>query len=111
MGPRDDDSYYLVYLGSKPGARGKGYARKLVEDMLVKANGENRAVYLESSAENNLTYYGRWGFEHISDIELKRAEKGIKLHIMVREPQCEAGRSGELAKGKGDVSVGVKAVE
>jgi len=29
MVPRDDDSYYLVYLGSKPSARGKGYAKKL----------------------------------------------------------------------------------
>jgi GNAT superfamily N-acetyltransferase len=33
MGERDDDSYYLVYLGSKPSARGKGYARKLIEHM------------------------------------------------------------------------------
>lgn len=33
MGSRDDDSYYLVYLGSKPSARGKGYARKLIEHM------------------------------------------------------------------------------
>ena len=33
MGDRDNDSYYLVYLGSKPSARGKGYARKLIEHM------------------------------------------------------------------------------
>lgn len=31
LGARDDQSYYLVYLGTKPSARGKGYARKLVE--------------------------------------------------------------------------------
>ncbi len=36
MGDRDDDSYYLVYLGSKPSARGKGYAKKLIEDMTAK---------------------------------------------------------------------------
>jgi len=34
MGERDDDSYYLVYIGSKPSARGKGYAKKLIEHML-----------------------------------------------------------------------------
>lgn len=28
---RDDDSYYLVYIGTKPGSRGKGYCRKLIE--------------------------------------------------------------------------------
>jgi hypothetical protein len=33
MGARDDDSYYLVYLGSKKSARGKGYAKKLIEHM------------------------------------------------------------------------------
>jgi GNAT superfamily N-acetyltransferase len=36
MGERDGNSYYLVYLGSKPSARGKGYARKLIEHMTVK---------------------------------------------------------------------------
>jgi GNAT superfamily N-acetyltransferase len=36
MGARDDDSYYLVYLGSKPSARGKGYAKKLIEHMTAK---------------------------------------------------------------------------
>jgi GNAT superfamily N-acetyltransferase len=38
MGTRDDDSYYLVYLGSKPSARGKGYAKKLIEHMLVRVS-------------------------------------------------------------------------
>ena len=33
LGHRDNDSYYLVYLGSKPSARGKGYAKKLIEHM------------------------------------------------------------------------------
>jgi hypothetical protein len=36
LGPRSHDCYYLVYLGSKPSARGKGYARKLIEDMSTK---------------------------------------------------------------------------
>jgi ribosomal protein S18 acetylase RimI-like enzyme len=38
MAERDDDSYYLVYLGSKPSARGKGYARKLIQHMTSKVN-------------------------------------------------------------------------
>ncbi len=28
---RDDKSWYLVYIGTKPSARGKGYARTLIE--------------------------------------------------------------------------------
>ena len=33
---RDEDSYYLVYIGTKSGARGRGYATKLIRDMIVK---------------------------------------------------------------------------
>lgn len=33
LGKRDDNAYYLVYLGTKPHARGRGYARKLIQHM------------------------------------------------------------------------------
>ncbi|RDW80472.1 acetyltransferase-2 [Coleophoma crateriformis] len=90
MGARDDDSYYLVYLGSKPSARGKGYAKKLIENMLVRADREGKATYLESSAEANLSYYQRFGFELKTEIALQRAEKPVKMGIMVREPKTVA---------------------
>lgn len=38
MGERDDDCYYLVYIGTKPNARGKGYATKLLLDMMAKVS-------------------------------------------------------------------------
>lgn len=59
---------------------------------------EGRATYLESSAANNLPYYIKYGFEHITDIELKRGAEPIKLHIMVREPQSMAESSKGVAK-------------
>ena len=31
LGARDDEAWYLVYIGTKSSARGKGYARKLIE--------------------------------------------------------------------------------
>ena len=34
LGDRDHDSYYLVFLGTKPSARGRGYAKKLLEHMI-----------------------------------------------------------------------------
>lgn len=34
LGERDDNAYYLVYLGTKPHARGRGYARKLLQAMI-----------------------------------------------------------------------------
>jgi hypothetical protein len=36
MGDRDNQCYYLVYIGTKPNARGKGYAGKLIRDMIAK---------------------------------------------------------------------------
>ena len=31
LGECDDESWYLVYLGTKPTARGRGYGRKVVD--------------------------------------------------------------------------------
>lgn len=36
MGDRDNDCYYLVYLGTKPSGQRRGYARKLMEQMAAK---------------------------------------------------------------------------
>lgn len=93
LGERDNDSYYLVWLGSKPSARGKGYARKLIEHMTARADEEGRATYLESSSELNLSYYKKFGFDHTMDIQLERGPKPLKLHIMIREPRNVAGGS------------------
>lgn len=101
LGARDDDSYYLVYLGSKPSARGKGYAKKLIEDMLLRADREGKATYLESSAEVNLGYYQRFGFELKTEIALERAEQPVKMGIMVREPK----NTGEGGKKEGLVGM------
>ena len=36
MQQRDSDSYYLVYIGTKPNARSQGYATKLLRHMIEK---------------------------------------------------------------------------
>lgn len=87
MGDRDDDCYYLVYIGTKPHARGKGYAGKLLRHMMRKADAEKRAMYLESSSKANNAYYEKFGFKVVKDISLTRGPEPIKLDIMVREPQ------------------------
>lgn len=33
LGDLEDESWYLVYIGTKPKARGKGYARALIESV------------------------------------------------------------------------------
>ncbi|KAF9881592.1 hypothetical protein CkaCkLH20_00738 [Colletotrichum karsti] len=92
MGDRDNDCYYLVYLGTKPSARGKGYARKLLNDMIERADAENRAVYLESSSLANNAYYRKFGFEYKREIQLTSGNTPVSLFVMVREPvQRKAG--------------------
>ncbi|KAH0558499.1 hypothetical protein GP486_004841 [Trichoglossum hirsutum] len=86
LGERDDHSYYLVYLGSRPSSRGKGYAKKLVQYMTKKADVENLPTYLECSANANVEYYEKFGFELRRKVYLFRGEKPVGLDIMVREP-------------------------
>ncbi|KAK3684358.1 hypothetical protein LTR37_020359 [Vermiconidia calcicola] len=87
LGSRDDDSWYLVYIGTRPSGRGKGYARKVVEYVTAMADLEARACYLESSADVNQRIYAKMGFEVRKEIALERAEERVVMDIMVREPR------------------------
>ncbi|KAI9712863.1 MAG: hypothetical protein M1828_001532 [Chrysothrix sp. TS-e1954] len=86
MGDRDEDSYYLVYIGTAPAARGRGLAKELIEHTTRQADAEGRACYLESSNRANVGLYERLGFVIRRRIMLIRADKQIGLDIMVREP-------------------------
>jgi len=86
MGDRDNDHWYLVYIGTKAGSRGKGYAKKLIQQITKRADAESRACYLESSNDINPIIYGKMGFKVVKKIHLTRAKKEIEMDIMVREP-------------------------
>lgn len=87
MAERDDDHWYLVYLGTRPSGRGKGYARKVVEYVTRIADAEGRACYLESSNEVNRIIYGKMGFALKKNVYLQRDPEHVELDIMVREPK------------------------
>lgn len=86
LGERDDQAWYLVYVGTRPAARGKGYARKCIDYVTRVADADGAPCYLESSNDINPKIYAKLGFEIKKKIELKRAEKVVILDIMVREP-------------------------
>ncbi|KAK3400104.1 hypothetical protein B0T20DRAFT_176685 [Sordaria brevicollis] len=86
LGERDHDSWYLVYLGTKPSSQGRGYAGKLLRDVIQRADAENKPMYLESSSLANNSYYQKFGFEIKKDIFLRRGRNPVRLSIMVREP-------------------------
>jgi len=104
---RDDQSLYLVYVGSKPSARGKGYAKALIKHGLAMADSLNIPTYLESSAKVNEAYYEKLGFELKREITLERADKPLKLGIMVREPKGK----GKAGAGSSKLKAGVTVVE
>ncbi|EME78289.1 uncharacterized protein MYCFIDRAFT_100980, partial [Pseudocercospora fijiensis CIRAD86] len=86
MGERDQDSWYLVYIGTRPSGRGKGYARKVIDYVTRIADRDGKACYLESSNAVNLKIYGKMGFELRKNIYLQREMETVQLDIMVREP-------------------------
>ncbi|KAI4225937.1 MAG: hypothetical protein L6R36_003557 [Xanthoria steineri] len=86
LGDLDNDSWYLVYIGTKPEARGKGYARRLIEHVTTQADEHGRVCYLESSNGNNPPIYRKYGFETIKTIYLTQGPKPVEMEIMVRQP-------------------------
>ncbi|ETI21658.1 hypothetical protein G647_08005 [Cladophialophora carrionii CBS 160.54] len=87
LGDRDNNSWYLSYIGTKSEARGRGYARKLIEHVTKMADAEGLPCYLESSHDINIIIYGKLGFELRKQIYLKRAAgKELRMDVMVREP-------------------------
>ena len=87
LGPDDDKAWYLVYVGTKTGSRGKGYAKALLEHTIKQVDDENRKCYLESSNVANLKLYQRLGFEPVGRrAVLQRAAKIVEMDIMVRNP-------------------------
>jgi len=87
LGPEiNQDSWYLVYIGTRSSGRGKGHARKVIEHVTKQADAEGRVCYLESSHAVNRQIYGKMGFEMRKNIYLQRAKEHVELDIMVREP-------------------------
>lgn len=86
LGKRDPDAWYLVYIGTRPESRGKGYARKLIEHVTNQTDVDGQPCYLESSNDINPIIYGKLGFKVVKKIYLTRETEPIPLDVMVREP-------------------------
>ncbi|KAL8935283.1 MAG: hypothetical protein Q9216_005502 [Gyalolechia sp. 2 TL-2023] len=89
LGDLDNDSWYLVYIGTKLEARGKGYARKLIEYVTNQADAKGHTCYLESSNDINPDIYRKFGFQTVKKIQLTGGPSPVNLDIMVRRPVPE----------------------
>ncbi|KAL8987605.1 MAG: hypothetical protein Q9177_003202 [Variospora cf. flavescens] len=86
LGKYDENSWYLVYIGTRKEARGQGYARMLIDHVTRQADAEGYMCYLESSDGKNPAIYQRFGFTTVQSIKLTRGSKPVELDIMVRHP-------------------------
>jgi GNAT superfamily N-acetyltransferase len=77
--------WYLLLLVVDPSVQRGGIGRLLQEDMLRQADADGLDCYLETQKEENVPYYGRFGYEVTQ--ELKPVSGGPPLFLMRRAPQ------------------------
>ncbi|MEZ0382931.1 GNAT family N-acetyltransferase [Mycobacterium sp. pW045] len=81
----EEPHWYLAVIGSDPSVRGRGFRQAVMQPRLERCDAESCPAYLESSKEENVPYYERFGFRVIGEISLPNG--GPTLWKMWREPQ------------------------
>lgn len=77
--------WYLAVIGTGRDTRGAGYGKALLNSRLERCNAARIPAYLESSNEDNIPYYQRFGFEVTGEIVVPNG--GPTLYAMWREPR------------------------
>ncbi len=81
--------FYLSVIGTDPDQQGAGIGSALLAPVLRRCDETGAAAYLESSKEDNLSFYARHGFVVRERIELP---SGPPLWLMWREPPARTDR-------------------
>lgn len=81
----DEQGYYFCNIVTvSPEAQGKGVGKKLMGEVLERADREGKACYLESSKkEPNVDIYGRMGFEVVGDMECEEGGDVCKVLLIM----------------------------
>lgn len=59
----EEPHWYLAVIGSDPDVRGSGFGQVLMQSRLDRCDTEGAPAYLESTKEENVPYYMRFGFD------------------------------------------------
>ncbi|MEE2056593.1 GNAT family N-acetyltransferase [Rhodococcus artemisiae] len=81
----EEPHWYLSTIGTASYARGAGCGTALLKSRLDRIDAEHAPAYLESSKQENVPYYERFGFTVTGEIRIPRG--GPTLSAMWREPQ------------------------
>jgi GNAT superfamily N-acetyltransferase len=66
----DEPHYYIRWLAIRPGLRGQGLGRALLQPALDRCDSERLPAYIEASSERSAALYERLGFVHQGVYEL-----------------------------------------
>jgi GNAT superfamily N-acetyltransferase len=66
----EEPHWYLMAIGSDPTVRGAGFGQALMHSRLDRCDAEHAPAYLESTKEETVPYYMRFGFEVTGEIKL-----------------------------------------
>jgi ribosomal protein S18 acetylase RimI-like enzyme len=66
----EEPHWYLMAIGSDPTVRGAGFGRALLRSRLDRCDAEHAPAYLESTKQETVPYYSRFGFEVTGEIKL-----------------------------------------
>jgi GNAT superfamily N-acetyltransferase len=76
--------WYLAVLATDPKFQGRGIGTRLLAPVLAECDRSGLPAYLETQKEENLPYYGRFGFEVA---EVVRVRNSPAVWTMQRTPQ------------------------
>jgi GNAT superfamily N-acetyltransferase len=66
----EEPHWYLMAIGSDPTVRGAGFGQALLRSRLDRCDAEHAPAYLESTKQETVPYYMRFGFEVTGEIKL-----------------------------------------
>jgi ribosomal protein S18 acetylase RimI-like enzyme len=66
----EEPHWYLMAIGSDPTVRGAGFGQALLRSRLDRCDAEHAPAYLESTKQETVPYYSRFGFEVTGEIKL-----------------------------------------
>jgi GNAT superfamily N-acetyltransferase len=83
--PKSPSHYYLLAIGVDPPLQGQGIGTQMATPILERCDREGVPAYLESSKEQNVPLYERWGFKVVEQLDLPKG--GPTAWRMWRDPQ------------------------
>lgn len=78
---------YLWFIGVKVSEQNKGYGSRLLQDIILKNEHQNRTICLETSTVKNIPWYEQFGFEIYAKEIYAKEDFSYPLYFLKKEPK------------------------